>query len=92
MNENSVNDEQNLPNNPPSSASGAPRHLTPSTADNNSFESGAGAGSAGFDAPPIGSLNLDNPEVDLGGDEADNRLDSRSNETEFEGYEPEHDE
>src|SRR3954451_12884008 len=54
------------------------RNLTPSTADNNSFETGAGEGSAGFDSPATGSLNLDNPEVDLGDDPEEADLDSRS--------------
>jgi hypothetical protein len=66
----------------PGTEPGAERHFTPSTADNNSFETGAGV--AGFDAPAIGSINLDNPEVDLGDDIAEADLDSRSSDEELE--------
>lgn len=87
----SINQGKN-PNMPPAGrdqeTSGLPaeRHFTPSTADNNSFTTGAGPDSAGFDAPATGSIGLDNPEVDLGDDAANADLDSRSSDEELEDY------
>jgi hypothetical protein len=83
QNRNSNQNRTSSENDPEPESRQSPTRLTPSSAPNNSFDTGTGTENTGFDSPPVGSLSLSNTEVhDVDADEFPDELQSDLGESE----------